>query len=296
VLAIIDVHTHTPRFAQAVPEEYRAQAANAKWSPHGPRPTVYTWAEYDEAMRPVDRAILFNIAQAPSGNERVDEPYVLPAAQANDEAAAFIRTNPAKYIGFLTVHPDDPGALDELDRAVGDLGLRGIKLGLNYQNVDPLSENAFRIFAEAERRHLPVLLHQGTSPVQFADIDYAHPRHTDRIAMAFPDLTIIMAHIGHPFYVDAIAVARKHQHVFLDISGAVLRRYGFFQAMVACTEWGVLDKILFASDYPASTPEETLRLLRDVNSGAPGPNAMRIPDKTIDEIIHRDSLALLRLD
>ena len=294
-MAIIDVHTHTPRFEHVVPDAYRVQSENAKWNPHGVRPVVYTWSEYDEAMRPVDRAILFNIAQAPSGNERVDEPYVVPAAQANDEAAAFIRANPEKYIGFLTVHPDDPPALDELDRAVGDLGLRGVKLGLNYQNVDPLGGNAFRVFAEAERRGLPVLLHQGTSPVRFADIDYAHPRHTDRIASAFPNLTIIMAHIGHPFYVDAISVARKHPHVFLDLSGAVLRRYGFYQAMVACTEWGMLDKILFGSDFPASTPEETMRLLRDVNAGAPGPNAMRIPDDAIEAIIQRDSLALLGL-
>ena len=89
-MAIVDVHTHTPRFEHSVPEEYQTKAANAKWSPHGVRPTVYTWAEFDTAMTPVDRVILFNIAQAPEGNDRVDEPYVLPASQANDEAAAFV--------------------------------------------------------------------------------------------------------------------------------------------------------------------------------------------------------------
>jgi predicted TIM-barrel fold metal-dependent hydrolase len=247
-------------------------------------------------MTPVDRAILFNIAQAPGGNEKVDEPYVVPVPNVNDETAAFVRTNPDKFIGFLTVHPDDPNAMDEVERSVVDLGLRGLKLGLNYQNVDPLGENAFKVFAEAERRRLPVLLHQGTSPVRFADIDFAHPRHTDRIAIAFPNLTIIMAHIGHPFYVDSIAVARKHPHVWLDVSGAALRRYGFYQAMVAALEWGVLDRLLFASDYPASTPEETMRLLREVNLGAPGPDAHRIPDSVIEDIIHRDSLSLLGLD
>jgi predicted TIM-barrel fold metal-dependent hydrolase len=295
-LAIIDVHTHSPRFELVVPDSFGATAVNAKWSPSGARPVVYTWAEYDAAMAPVDRAILFNIAQAPIGNDAVNEPYLVPAPQVNDETAAFVRTNPAKYIGFVTVHPDDPNALDEIDRGVTDLGLRGLKLGLNYQNVDPLGENAFRIFREAERRKLPVLLHQGTSPVRFADIDYAHPRHTDRIAIAFPNLTIIMAHIGHPFYLDAIAVARKHPNVWLDVSGAVLRRYGFYQAMVASSEWGVLDRLLFASDFPASTPEETMQKLREVNLGAPGPNALRIPDETIEDIIHRDSLGLLGLD
>ncbi len=293
---IVDVHTHTPRFAEAVPPELRATSANTAWNPAGARSLVYTWAEFETVMAPVDRAIVFNIAQRPTGNEQVDEPYVVPAPAVNDETAAFVRTNPAKYIGFLSVHPDDPGMLQEAERARSELGLRGLKLGLNYQNVDPLSDNAFRLYAWAEANGLPMLLHQGTSPVRFADIDHAHPRHTDRIAMAFPNLAIIMAHIGHPFTTDALMVARKHPRVFVDISGCVLRPWGFYGAMVTALEWGVLDKVLFGSDFPASTPEESLRKLRAVNDAWPGGGAPRIPEAAIEAIVHRDSLLLLGLD
>jgi predicted TIM-barrel fold metal-dependent hydrolase len=291
---IVDVHTHTPRFRTEIPSDLRTANVNTKWSPSGARPLVYTWVEYEDALAPVDRAICFNIAQRPEGNECVDEPYVVAAPVVNDETAAFVRSHPEKYIGFLSVHPDDPGMLAEIARATGDLGLRGIKLGTNYQNVDPLGENAMRVYAHAEAHRLPILLHQGTSPVRFADIDYAHPRHTDRVAMAFPQLTIIMAHIGHPFCLDALMVARKHPHVWVDISGAVLRPWGFYQAMVAAMEWGVLDRLLFASDFPASTPEETMRRLRAVNDVAPA-GAPRIPDDAVENIIHRDSLPLLGL-
>lgn len=292
---IVDIHTHTPRFEHEVPEEHGASRVNTQWNPKGGRPLVYTWAEYEEAMKPIDRAICFNIAQAPSGNERVDEPYLVPAPLVNDETAAFVRRHPEKYLGFFTVHPDDPHMLDEAERCRTDLGLVGLKLGLNYQNVDPLGENAFRLLAYAQEHRLPVMLHQGTSPVRFADIDFAHPRHTDRIAMAFPDLRIIMAHIGHPFCLDALVVARKHPHVYTDISGCVLRPWGFYQAMAAALEWGVVGKILFASDFPASTPEETLAKLRGVNDAWPGGGAPRLPEAAIDEIIHRDSLSMLGL-
>ncbi len=84
--------------------------------------------------------------------------------------------------------------------------------------------------------------------------------------MAFPDLTVIMAHIGHPWQVDCIAVVRKHPNIWADVSGSVLRPWGHYNAMRAATEWGVLDKLLFGSDYPASTPTETMERLRDVNS------------------------------
>jgi predicted TIM-barrel fold metal-dependent hydrolase len=292
----IDIHTHAPRFATTVPADLRASSINTKWNPAGGRDLVYTWAEFEEAMAPVKRAVVFNIAQHPTANEQVNEPYMVRAPAVNDETAAFVASNPGKYIGFLSVHPDDPAMMDEAERSRVDLGLRGLKLGLNYQNVDPLSENALRLFAYAEHHNLPVMLHQGTSPVRFADIDFAHPRHTDRLAMRFPNLKIIMAHVGHPFTTDALMVARKHPNVYADVSAVVLRPWGLYQAMVTALEWGVMDKLLFGSDYPASTPAETREKLRSANAAWPGGGAPKIPDAAILAIEERDSLALLGLD
>lgn len=293
---IVDVHTHTPRFRETVPVELR-QRVETKWSPGQARPVVFTWEEYLAALAPVERAICFNIAADPrdSAKVRVDEPYIVPVPAVNDETAAFVNAHPDKFIGFLTVHPADPGALEEMERATSDLGLRGVKLGANYQNFDPLGEDAFGVYRYAQEHGLPVLFHQGTSPVRFADLDYAHPRHVDRIATAFPNLPIVMAHIGHPWQIDCIAVIRKHPNVWADISGSVLRRWGHYQAMAAALEWGVLDKLLFGSDFPASTPEETLALLRDVNAVVSGTGLPRIPESAIEAIIARDSLSLLGL-
>ena len=38
----------------------------------------------------------------------------------------------------MSLHPLDPNWEDEYDRCVGDLGCKGIKLGPNYQDFDPL--------------------------------------------------------------------------------------------------------------------------------------------------------------
>ena len=291
---IVDVHTHTPRYRDRVPEAAAGQV-NTKWSTGKAIAMAYTWDEFQAAMAPVDRAIVFNIAADPADRFGIDEPYIVPAPQVNDETAAFVNAYPEKYLGFVTAHPHDPGAIAEIERGTQDLGLRGVKLGLNYQNVDPLGEAAFRIYDYAQAHRLPILFHQGTSPVRFADIDYAHPRHMDRIAMAFPDLTVIMAHIGHPWQIDAIAVIRKHPNVWADVSGSVLRPWNHWNAMRLATEWGVLDKLLFGSDFPASTPVETMARLRDVNSVIRGTALPPVPEEKIEEIIHRDSLALLGL-
>ena len=58
---------------------------------------------------------------------------------------------------------------------------------------DVTVEDAFKVYARAQEMGLPILFHQGTSPVRFADLDYAHPRHMDRVATRFPELRIVIS-------------------------------------------------------------------------------------------------------
>lgn len=267
--------------------------------PDKPDPGALTWDDYLRAMEYVDRAVVFNIAPPPAGIENV-----IPAAaggaaktarEVNDATAAFVKANPQKLIGFMSVHPDDPDMLDEMDRSVGDLGLRGIKLGPNYQNFDPVGEPAFRLYARAQELKLPILFHQGTSPVRFADLDYAHPRHMDRIATTFPDLPVVLAHMAHPWQTDCIAVIRKHPNVWADISALHYREWSYYTCLRLATEWSVLHKLLFGSDYPVATPRETADALPHVNDLLEGTKLPRVPVDELMKIVERDSLDVLGL-
>lgn len=292
---IIDVHTHTPRH-RTPPEDTGSRAADAIWRPDGARSTVHTWDLHLEGTISVDRAICFNIGSDPRERTPDDGGLIYAAEQANDDTAAFVRAYPDKFIGFLTVNPHDPEALDEMDRATGDLGLKGLKLGPNYQHFDPLGPEAFKVFRRAEELGLPVLLHQGTSPVQFADLDYAHPRHLDRVAMAFPKLRMILAHMGHPWQVDCFVVIRKHPNLFADISANFYRPWSYYNALCLAHEWGVMHKLLFGSDFPIATPQETMDALWRVNDVIEGTKLPRVPEAELAKILYRDSLGLLGLE
>ena len=290
---IVDVHTHTPRYREPVPES--EDVINAMWRPDKARSTKLSWGEYIEAMEPVDKAIVFNIATDPRV-EFVDtggSQYL--AKDVNNDTAAIVREYPEKLIGFLSVHPHDPCAMEEIERGTGDLGLRGIKLGPNYQNFDPVGPEAFAVYQRAQELGLPILFHQGTSPVRFADLDFAHPRHLDRIATAFPDLKVIMAHIGHPWQIDCIVVIRKHPNVYADISAQFYRPWSYYNAFRLATEWGVLHKLLFGSDFPVATPQETIDAMSTVNDILEGTALPRVPEDEMEKILHRDSLELLGL-
>jgi predicted TIM-barrel fold metal-dependent hydrolase len=289
---IIDIHTHTPRDKDDVPQE--DVVMNAMWRPDAAKSTRPTWKDYIEAMAPVDKAVCFNMAADPRGVRDGDAAFE-PAVEVNDTTAEFVRAHQDKLLGFLGVHPHDPNALEEIERATQDLGLVGIKLGPNYQNFDPLGPEAFRIYKRAQELKLPVLFHQGTSPVRFADLDYAHPRHMDRIATAFPNLKVVMAHVGHPWQIDTIVVIRKHPNVYADISANFYRPWSYYNELRLATEWNVLPKLLLGSDFPVATPQETIDSLATVNDIIAGTNLPQVPLGELEKIIDRNSLELLGL-
>lgn len=285
---IVDVHTH-------VPQALEIKDA-APMRPDQPNPVGVTEADYLRAMGPAEVAICFNIAAPPPGDPSPDAGFRLGAREVNDATADFVRRHRDKLIGFMTLHPRQPDMLEEVERARGDLGLKGIKLGPNYQNFDPLGEDAFRVYRRAQELGLPILFHQGTSPVRLADLDYAHPRHMDRIATAFPELRVIMAHMGHPWWIDTITVIRKHPNVYADISALFYRQWSQWECFRYATEWSVWHKMLFGTDFPVATVEETIAGLRRVNEPIAGTQIPRVPEEQVEAMIHRDSLSLLGLE
>jgi predicted TIM-barrel fold metal-dependent hydrolase len=277
---IIDIHTHTPQYRDVIPEDEIVYDTVARPDRAVKRPV--NWAEYMTAMEPVDKAIVFGIARENHN--------------PNNSTAEFVRAFPDKLIGFLSVNPRDANCLEEIERGVEDLGLQGIKVGPNYQNFDPLGDDAFRVYKRAEELALPIVFHTGTSPVRTADLDFAHPRHFDRIGIAFPDLRVVMAHMAHPWQVSTIAVIRKHPNIYADISALFYRPWSFYNCMVLAQEWGVLHKLLFGTDYLVSTPQENIDALRSPNLIVEGTKLPRISETAMEEIIYRDSLRLLGLE
>jgi len=132
--------------------------------------------------------------------------------------------------------------------------------------------------------------------VREAPIRLSHPLLMDEIAIRYPDLKIIMAHLGHPWQVETCVVIRKHPNVYADLSANFYRPFSFWEQMVKAMEWNVLDKILLGTDFPVTTVQETIDALHQVNQIVEGTQLPRVPPEAIESIIHRDALALLGLN
>ena len=104
-----------------------------------------------------------------------------------------------------------------------------------------------------------------------------------------------MAHIGHPWQIDCIVVIRKHPNVYADISANFYRPWSYCNAFRLATEWSVLPKLLFGSDFPIATPQETMDALWRVNDVTKGTSLPQVPIDQLEQMVHRNSLELLGL-
>jgi predicted TIM-barrel fold metal-dependent hydrolase len=285
---IVDVHTHTPTHVDAVPEEETRYFD--KWN-NGPAvKTTNSWSDYFIGTAAADVSIVFNIkgsAPAADGDVITDE-------RTNETTAEFAAAHPDRLIGFMSLIPGTDGVLDEMDQCM-EWGLRGIKLGPNYQNFDPVGPAAFELYGAAEKRGLPILFHQGASPNRTAPLRYAHPVYMDEIALAFPELRVVMAHLGHPWMRDTVVTIRKHPHVYADISAIYARPTMLYEGLILASEWGVMDKLLFGSDFPVTTSTQAIDGLRGVNDIVAGTKLPTVSREAIEQVVHADALTALGL-
>jgi uncharacterized protein len=286
---IIDVHAHTPTHEKAVPSEQVSVFTD--WRTDRPVVTTNSWADYDEAMAAADISIVFNIA--------VDDPLAATGLDyrpedTNESTLRFVRAAPERRIGFMSVNPLWPDAVEQIDHW-RERGLVGIKLGPNYQRFDPLGAPALAVYAHSAKHGLPILFHMGASPIRQAPLRYTYPLVADEIALRFPDLRIVMAHMGHPWGKETVATIRKHPYVYADVSSIYLRPWVCYESLLAAVEWGAAHKLLLGSDFPIANTGEAITGLRSVNRIVDGTNLPKIPADAIEQIIQADALGALGL-
>jgi len=278
---IIDVHTHLSTREQWGPVFCQASdSANAQLRVD----LNVTPERHAAALQGVERAIVFGINSIAFG---LNTP--------NDAIADYVACHPDKFIGFMSVDPHQESALEEIDRSAKELGLRGIKMSPVYQNYHPHDERAQRVHRRAEELGLPILTHAAFHSIAGTNMDWANPILYDEVARDFPKLKIILAHIGLPWFDNAMVVVRKHPNVYADVSPA-FHRHWLYRALLAFQEFDVMGKLLFASDFPFSTPEKVCQVLRAINDPLEGTKLPRIEEEAIEALIHRDAYSLLGFD
>ncbi|HZW29084.1 MAG TPA: amidohydrolase family protein [Isosphaeraceae bacterium] len=296
---LVDIHTNLMWYPDHYSEEFVASSWAAKQAKMRLTTDVHcavddqSWKHnFDsrpeqllEATKGCDKVIVFAIRAPFTG-----------IFGSQETVADFVRQHSERFTGWCSVDPNDPACVEQLRHYVNDLHLRGLKLGPIYQGFDPSDPKHLPLFREAERLGIPINWHQGTSFVRNGPLKYANPILLEDIAVACPDLRMIISHLGHPWEAECVVLIRKHRNLYADTSALHYRPWRHYQAFLTALEYGVEHKLIFGSDFPSATPAQAMAGLWKVNDLVEGTRFPRFPEDAIHRIIYENWKQVVSFD
>ncbi|PAY17581.1 amidohydrolase [Rhodopirellula sp. SM50] len=277
---ITDIHSHAWPFPDAFSEDFIRQASAAKAGE-----TVdltIRLDDYRDAAPPGTRTVVFG-GKARLSGLWVDDKYI----------ADYVAQDPVRLTGYLSIDPTQAGWEDEMRHGHEQLGLCGVKLLPMYAGFGVDDDRLEPLWKYVEEKQLPVLLHTGTTFVRQAPLKYTLPRLIDPVATRHPEIRFVLAHLSHPYEGECVATIRKHPNVFADISALHYRPWQLYNSLMLVQEYGVWNKLLFGSDYPFTTVNESITGLRQLNEMVAGTNLPRLNEQEIEKLIFRDGFEIL---
>ena len=152
-----------------------------------------------------------------------------------------------------------PGQFSEIKSAMEKKQIVGVKLHPGYGHFFANDERCSDVYELCAKHGLPVIFHTGdTFGAKNALVRYANPIYIDDVAVKFPKLKMVIAHMGYPCWVrEAAEVIRKNKNVYADFSGTLSLTKKFEKTHNESVKKDILwlaaycgtGKILFGTDY-----------------------------------------------
>lgn len=215
---------------------------------------LYGWFDPPEKLVPllddagIDKAAVMTYVDLPGSN---------PAAL--EYVAESVARFPDRLIGFVRLNPNyRSDALAALERAVGELGFRGVKLHPTTTLAHPAGDATIELLRRCGELGVPVLFHCGDDP-------YTTPQAIEAGAREAPEAAVVLGHMGGYFHVDdAIAAAERTPNLYLETSAMPYPR----KIAEAVSRLGA-GRVLFGSDGPGCNPKLEVEKIRMLGLSGP---------------------------
>lgn len=181
---------------------------------------------------------------------------------SNDEVFEFVSAFPDRLIGVGSVDISQPMfAVAEVKRCVNELGFKAIRVLPWLWERPPTDRLFYPLYTVCCDLGVPFCTQIGhTGPLMSSEV--GRPIYLDRVALDFPELVIVGGHIGYPWTEEAVAVATKHENVYIDTSAYTVRRYP--PEIVRFLRSNGREKVLFGTNYPMISPQKALSGLEEL--------------------------------
>ncbi len=281
-LSIVDAHTHlwesVDQLGPEAAKKIRQQCVSQPWDQ--PDTSAQT---FDQAMEPVEHAIVLGVQCGYVG-----------ASISAQQVARYATRHPHKVLGFAGIDPMAAGYLSDIDEAV-QLGLVGVTVSPAAGGFHPSDSRAMRLYERCQTLGLPIVVHPGTHFAGPAMLEYSQPYLYDEVARTFPDLRLVLAGTGLPWVEQALVLVGKNRHCYADLSEVTSRPWQLYNVLLLAYQQGVMDSLLFGSDFPFTTPQTAIHNIYSVNTVTHGTNLPTVPREQLRSVVERDTLACLGL-
>jgi len=220
--------------------------------------SLFRWTKMPVPQQEVPVSVTVDLMDMAHVDLSLISAWVAPGKEmiSNDEVAHFVSQAPDRLIGVGSVDISKPmQALHEIRRCVHELGFKAIRVLPWLWGVPPTDRRFYPVYTACADLGIPFCTQVGhTGPLMPSEV--GRPIYLDQVALDFPELKIVAGHIGYPWTDEAIAVATKHENVFIDTSAYTVKRYP--QQLVEFMQGHGRQKVLFGTNYPMIQPSHAL--------------------------------------
>ncbi|MCM2257181.1 MAG: amidohydrolase family protein [Vicinamibacteria bacterium] len=170
--------------------------------------------------------------------------------------------------------------------------VKGLKLYPGYEPFYPWDSRCRVIYDLCLEYDVPVMIHTGDTFTPRGKLKYAHPLEVDEVAVEFPELKIVLCHLGNPWLRDCMEILYKNRNCHADISGLVLgdfdtkfERWMREQIEEVLIYAGEPRYLLYGSDWPIASMESYLEFMRK----------LELPEASKRMILSENAIRLFKL-
>lgn len=170
--------------------------------------------------------------------------------QFHELVSKLVAAYPEQFIAAGGVDPVADGAMGAVRmarRLVEDFDFRAIKVMPSIVGRPPDDAAFFPLYAACCDLQVPITVNVGF-PGPRTPAATQRPLHLDEVCRNFPDLTVIMTHVGWPWHLEVIALLLKYERLYLMTSAWAPKHYP--TELVHHMGTRGRGRVMFATDYP----------------------------------------------
>jgi len=179
----------------------------------------------------------------------------------NHELIRLAEEYPGKFVIFPFLDPMKEGNVEqEIEELLSHDCVKGFCI---EPGVPPAGsqgylfddERAFPLYRKVQEAGVPLMVTFSGHTV--SGMDSGHVTRMDRVAVAFPNLNLVLAHAGFPWIMECIGMAFRRKNVYLLPDGYGTNSPGASLFAEAANSL-IPDQVVFGTAYPIIPVEETV--------------------------------------